>query len=505
MIKDGSMVYLVGSGPGDPGLLTIKGKECLEKADVIIYDRLVNPALLCYANQAVELIYVGKSPDKHTLKQEEINLLLVKKAQKGKIVVRLKGGDPFVFGRGGEEAETLVEHNIPFEIVPGITSAIAVPAYAGIPVTHRDFTSTIGIITGNEDPDKEEANIDWDKITGFGTLVFLMGMANLSKIIDKLLDHGLTIETPIALIRWGTRPEQKTIVGNLGNILEKAERVKFKNPAIIIVGEVVSLREKLSWFENRPLFGKRILVTRARAQQSALVERLEGLGAWVMESPMIVIKPIRNWEKVDKILFSLEEYQWLIFTSVNGVSIFMERLLSIGQDVRSLKDLNIVAIGPKTKEALENLALKVHYMPEKYVAEALSEELADLIKQGEKVLLPKGDLAREVIPKAIRELGGFVEEIIIYQTVKNQDKDEVLLKALKAKEIDMITFTSSSTVQNFMELIPTAEKDELLKGISVASIGPITTNTAQELGLTVQITAETYTVEGLVKAILSNI
>lgn len=502
MIKVKGMVYLVGSGPGDPGLLTVKGKECLEKAEVVIYDRLVNPALLNYANKNAELIYVGKSPDKHTLTQDEINFLLVEKAQTGKIVVRLKGGDPFVFGRGGEEAETLVSSNISFEIVPGITSAIAVPAYAGIPVTHRDFTSTIGIITGNEDPDKEETKIDWSKLTGFGTLIFLMGMANLPKIIDKLLIHGQPPETPIALIRWGTRSEQETITGNLTDILEKVNQTNFKNPAIIIMGEVVNLREKLNWFENKPLFGKSVLVTRARAQQSALAEQLEDLGAKVIEVPMIAIESPPEWEQVDRALTKLDIYQWIIFTSVNGVNQFINRLLATGRDIRSLKGPKIAAIGSKTSEALEKLALKVRYMPERYVAESFIEECVGLIKPGEKILLPRGDLARKMIPKALREMGCFVDEIIVYRTVKEQKSNQKLIKTLRNKEIDLITFTSSSTVQNFMELIPSGEKAELLEGVIIASIGPVTTKTAEELGLTVTITAETYTVDGLVEAVL---
>ncbi|NLC77659.1 MAG: uroporphyrinogen-III C-methyltransferase [Clostridia bacterium] len=505
MNKEKGYVYLVGAGPGDPGLLTIKGKECIANAEVLVYDRLVSPKLLDYANPEAELIYVGKSPERHTLKQEEINQLLVEKALAGKVVTRLKGGDPFVFGRGGEEAETLVEHGIPFEVVPGITSAIAVPAYAGIPVTHRDFTSTIGIITGNEDPTKEETSIDWSKLaTGMGTLIFLMGMANLPKIVGQLLAHGRPAETPVGLIRWGTRPEQETLVGTLADIVEKAREAAFANPAIIIVGEVVTLREKLRWFEQKPLFGRRIVVTRAREQASALTSALEKLGAQVLEFPAIEIAPPLDWEPVDAAITALPEYQWIIFTSVNGVEQFFRRLLAVGQDVRSLYGLKICAIGPKTREALEKLALKVEYMPEEYVAEAIVEGLKGRVQPGEKVLLPRADIARKALPQALTELGAEVREVTVYRTVKSERKVDRLLSALRNKEIDLVTFTSSSTVRNFVAALPPEEKEPLMEGVRVASIGPITTKTARELGLEVDISAREYTIEGLVKAILEH-
>lgn len=501
--REKGYVYLVGAGPGDPGLLTLKGKECIAGADVIVYDRLVSPRLLDYADPAAELIYVGKSPDRHTLKQEEINQLLADKALEGKVVTRLKGGDPFVFGRGGEEAEVLVEHGIPFEIVPGITSAIAVPAYAGIPVTHRDFTSTIGIITGNEDPTKEETNIDWDKLaTGLGTLVFLMGMANLPKIVGKLLAHGRAAGTPVGLIRWGTRPEQETLVGTLADIVEKARDANFANPAIIIVGEVVTLRDKLQWFEQKPLFGKRIVVTRAREQASNLTSALEKLGAQVLEFPAIEIAEPLDWAPVDAAIDTLPEYQWIIFTSVNGVDSFFRRLLAKGRDVRNLLGLKICAIGPKTREALEQLALRVEYMPEEYVAEAIIKGLAGRIQPGEKVLLPRADIARKVLPQTLAELGAEVTDVTVYRTVKTQNKVDRLLGALRAQEIDLVTFTSSSTVRNFVEALPSEEKEALMAGVQVASIGPITTKTAGELGLQVHVEAKEYTIDGLVNAIL---
>lgn len=496
-------VYLVGAGPGDPGLLTVKGANCIAKADVIVYDRLVSPQILDYASSDAELIYVGKSPERHTLKQEEINRLLVTKAKEGKVVVRLKGGDPFVFGRGGEEAEELQKNGIPFEVVPGITSAIAVPAYAGIPVTHRDFTSTIGIITGNEDPTKEDSDIAWDKIaTGLGTLIFLMGMANLPNIVDKLLKYGRDGNTPVALIRWGTRPEQRTLTGTLDDIVEKAKEADFKNPAIIIVGEVVRLREKLQWFEKKPLFGHRVLVTRSREQASSLSARIAELGGEVWEFPTIEIVPPLDWALVDQALESLEQYQWIVFTSVNGVKFFFERMRTKKMDVRHLYGIKLCAIGPKTKQYLENFGLNIEYVPDEYVAEAIIQGLKEKIRQGDKILLPRSDIGRKVLPEALSSLGAEVDEVIVYRTIKSSDKDEQLLNLLRDKKISIVTFTSSSTVRNFVERIPAEQLQSLLEGIVVACIGPITAKTAQEAGLTVHVIAQEYTIEGLMQSLV---
>ncbi len=321
------MVYLIGAGPGDPKLITLRGLECLQQAEVVIYDRLASPRLLTYVPALAERIYVGKGPDCHTLRQEEINQLLVRKAQEGKIVARLKGGDPFVFGRGGEEAEALVAAGIPFEIVPGITSAIAVPAYAGIPVTHRDYTSALAIVTGHEDPNKADSSIEWEHLTAAaGTLVFLMGLENLARIVQQLIKYGRSPKTPIALIRWGTRPEQEVVTGTLEDIAQKARDAKFTSPVVIIVGEVVQMREKLRWIEKRPFFGRRIAVTRSRAQASVLTKKLEALGAEVWEFPTIEIAPAADYGPLDACLRQLNTYQWIIFTSVNGVDAFFKRL-----------------------------------------------------------------------------------------------------------------------------------------------------------------------------------
>lgn len=498
-----AMVYLVGAGPGDPKLITVKGLECIQKADVIVYDRLAGPRLLAYARPEAEFIYVGKSPDRHTLKQDEINRLLVEKARENKVVTRLKGGDPFVFGRGGEEAETLQEAGLPFEIVPGVTSAIAAPAYAGIPVTHRDFTSTLAIITGNEDPAKENSGIAWDKIaTGAGTLVFLMGMANLPQITRRLVESGRSPLTPAALVRWGTRPEQRTLTGTLADISAKAAAADFKNPAVIVVGEVVSLRDKLKWFENKPLFGKRVLVTRSREQASVLSGAIEDLGGEPLEFPTIGVAEPEDFGPLDGAIKRLSDYRWIIFTSVNGVRAFFERLRRQGRDVRELHSARLCAIGPKTREALEGYCLKVDYVPGEYRAEEIVKELFGKVQPGDRVLLPRADIARKVLPEALKEMGAAVTEAVAYRTVMGGGSGALVREMLERGEIHAVTFTSSSTVRNFVELLDVPDVPGLLEGALVACIGPVTAATAGELGLKVDVVAREYTIEGLVLAIL---
>lgn len=498
------IVYLVGAGPGDPKLITVKGLECIQKADVVVYDRLAGHRLLAFARPEAEIIYVGKSPDRHTLKQDEINRLLVEKAGEGKIVTRLKGGDPFVFGRGGEEAEALWEAGIPFEVVPGVTSAIAAPAYAGIPVTHRDYTSALAIITGNEDPLKEDSSIAWDKIsTGAGTLVFLMGMANLPRITRCLIENGRLPATPVALVRWGTRPEQRTLVGTLENISEKAKEAGFKNPAVIIVGEVVSLRDKLKWFENKPLFGKRVLVTRSREQASALSEAIEALGGEPLEYPTISVADPEDFAPLDNAIKEIDTYDWVIFTSVNGVESFFKRLRRQRKDIRRLGTARLCAIGPKTREVLENYGLLVDYVPGEYRAEEIIELLRGKVSPGERVLLPRADIARKVLPEALEKMGAAVTEVTAYRTVMGGGNASIIKEMLEQKEIHVVTFTSSSTVRNFVKMLKTPNLKDLLAGVTVACIGPITAGTAGEMGLEVDVVAEEYTIEGLVKAILN--
>lgn len=494
-------VYLVGAGPGDPKLITVKGAECIAKAEVLVYDRLASRRLLTLANPECEMIYVGKSPDRHTLRQEEINEVLVKKGLEGKIVTRLKGGDPFVFGRGGEEAEALLNVGIPFEIVPGVTSAISVPAYAGIPVTHRDLTSSFAVITGHEDPNKNNSAIAWEHIANsHGTLIFLMGVANLELIANKLMENGRSKTTPVALVQWGTRPEQRTLVGELQNIAELVVREKFTNPSIIIVGEVVSLREKLQWFEKKALFGQRIVVTRARQQASALSQAIEDLGGEPWEFPAIDLAPPTNPELLMKAVQQVKRFEWLVFTSVNGVEAFFKELKNQGKDVRDLAGVELVAIGPATQAALENKGLRVSFVPEEYRAEKIIEGLASRVLPGQSVLLARAEEARDILPESLKALGADVWDVPAYKTVLGQANKEELQALLRDHLVHAVTFTSSSTVRNFLQLLDGDRS--LLEGVKLYSIGPITSATARELGLTVYREAEKFTINGLIQALV---
>jgi len=495
-------VYLVGAGPGDPGLITIKGLECIGMADVIIYDYLASPFLLKHASSNAEVIYVGKKGGDHTLSQEKINILIVEKAKAGATVTRLKGGDPFIFGRGGEEVQVLVENNIEFEIVPGVTSAIAAPAYAGIPLTHRKFTSTLAFITGHEDPDKAESNIDWASISkGIGTLVFLMGIKNLPNITQKLIKNGKSPKTPVALIRWGTTYRQLTVTGTLDTIVDQADEAGMKAPAVIIVGEVVNLRQTMMWFENRPLMGKKIVVTRAREQASDLTRFLSDLGAECLECPTIEIKPPDDLKPIDMAIKNLSSYDWLIFTSVNGVKFFFERLFAKGMDVRALHNLQTASIGPATAKKLLAFGLDSDIIPETYRAESIVEAFDKKEISGKKILLPRAKEARPILPIELREMGAVVDEVTVYCTKKVPDSANLLLKNLQEKKIDLITFTSSSTVKNFHELLPSENIKTLMAGVTVASIGPITAETAKKLGFEVHIVAKSFTIKGLCEAI----
>ncbi|UCD79288.1 MAG: uroporphyrinogen-III C-methyltransferase [Desulfobacterales bacterium] len=497
-------VYLVGAGPGDPGLITVRGKECIELAEVIIYDYLAAPALLKHARKTAELIYVGKKGGDHTLSQDQINALIVEKAKAGFRVCRLKGGDPFIFGRGGEEAEVLVAKGIPFEVVPGVTSAVAAAAYAGIPLTHRELTATLAFVTGHEDPHKEKSNIEWDSLArGIGTLVFFMGVKNLPEITQKLIAHGKSPDTPVALIRWGTTPNQQTVAGTLDNISERVKKAGLKAPAIIVVGEVVQLRESLKWFENRPLLGKRIVVTRAREQASDLVKRLSDLGAECLEYPTIRVVAPSDTKPLNDAMENLSAYDWIVFTSVNGVKFFFERLFDSGRDVRALNRVRTAAIGPVTAEQLFAHGLKSDIIPADYRAEAVVEAFRKENLKDKRILLPRAAEARPVLPDELRKMGAQVDEVTTYLTEKVEDNADSLIEQLTAKTIDLITFTSSSTVRNFKALLPSKNFQDLIAGVTVASIGPITSDTAAELGFDVQITAKSYTIPGLCDAILS--
>jgi uroporphyrinogen III methyltransferase/synthase len=499
-----AMVYLVGAGPGDPNLITVKGKQAIERADVIVYDRLASPQLLQNARPDAERIYVGKLPDRHTLTQDEINELLVEKAKAGNVVTRLKGGDPFIFGRGGEEAERLVDAGISFEVVPGITSAIAVPAYAGIPVTHRNFNSSFAIVTGHERPEKTESSINWEKLaTATETIIFLMGVSNLPFIVKQLTKYGRDATTPIALIRWGTRIEQETLVGTLSDIVAKVNDARFGSPAIIIVGEVVKLREKLSWFERKPLFGKRILVTRARSQSSELTQMIDHLGGEAIEFPVIRLVEPKHGDVFNEALHHIGEYNWVIFTSVNGVKFFFDRIRKQKIDIRQMANARIAAIGPKTAAALEEKGLLVEALPDEYKAEALVEHLRPLVKETEKILLPRADIAREVLAVELRAMGCAVTEVDAYDTKIDATNAHEIVNMFMQQQIDVLTFTSSSTVRNFIHSIRLATTDieTLLQKTQIACIGPITAKTAKSLGLKVDVVAEEYTIDGLVKAV----
>ncbi len=498
-----SKVYLVGAGPGDPGLITVKGLECIENADVIIYDYLASPTLLKYAPKNAELVYVGKKGGDHTLSQNGINALIAEKAKAGGIVTRLKGGDPFIFGRGGEEAEVLVNEGIPFEIVPGVTSAIAAPAYAGIPLTHREFTSSVAFVTGHEDPTKTESSIDWASLAkGIGTIVFLMGVRNLPNITRHLFENGRPADTPVALVRWGTTSEQVTVTGTLDTIVDLVREAGLKAPAIIVVGEVVGLRSSLKWFENRPLMGKRIVVTRARAQASDLVKRLSDLGAACLECPTIEVAPPDDWAPLDTAIENLSDYEWIVFTSVNGVKFFFERLFEKGRDVRALHQLNTAAIGPVTAKQLLDFGLRSDIIPKSYRAESVAEAFENEEVSGKKILLPRAKEARPILPTELTKMGAHVDEVTTYCTKEVSDNADVLIAGLKEGTTDIITFTSSSTVKNFKALLPRSEDmNELLRGVAIACIGPVTADTAKELGFEVHIVAESFTVPGLCEAI----
>ena len=487
-------VYLIGAGPGDPGLLTLKGKRCIEEADVIVYDHLVNKKLLEFTKDGAEIIYVGKVAGKHTKSQDDINSLLVSKTKEGKVVARLKGGDPFIFGRGGEEALELVNNEIHFEVVPGISAATSVPAYAGIPLTHRDFNSSIALITGHEDPSKGGSKIEWKGLsTCIENLIFFMGAKNLSNIVKKLIENGRNPDTPIAVIRWGTTPLQETIVGTLNNIIKKTKEKEIRPPAIIVVGEVVALREKLNWFEKKPLFGKRILITRPRGQVKIFVELLEKEGAIAIQFPTIETIPPDSWDALNNAIKKLDTYQWLIFTSANGVRFFMERLKANKKDIRELKGIKICAIGPKTAASVKSLGIRVDAVPEKYIAEGVIEEMQKYGVKGKKILLPRASVARDILPQELKKMGAEIDVVDTYKTVKPVEKANEIKNMLKNGEIDVITFTSSSTVQNFMSYFNTDKK--ILKNIIIASIGPITAKTVEEFGLKNAIVSDEHTIE----------
>ncbi|MCP3941859.1 MAG: uroporphyrinogen-III C-methyltransferase [Desulfobacteraceae bacterium] len=504
MIDKTGIVYLIGAGPGDPGLLTIKAKECIESADVVVYDYLASPILLKYAKKDAQIIYVGKKGGDHTLTQDKINLLLVDKAKQGLSVARLKGGDPFVFGRGGEEAQLLLEHGVQYEVIPGVTSAISAPAYAGIPITHRDHTSFVSFITGHENPNKENTNMQWDVFAkSNATLVFLMGVKNLGNIVKNLVANGKPSDTPVALVRWGTTSQQQTVTGTLETIEKTVEEAKLKSPAIIVVGQVVNLRKELAWFDKKPLFGKRIVITRARAQASGLVSQLTNLGAQCLEIPTIRIIPAEDTAPLKSAITNIKDYDWLVFTSVNGVKFFFDTLFDMGKDVRALGHLKFACIGPVTKERLGDYGIVSDILPQTYRAESVVDAFSKEDMKGKKVLLPRAKVARTVLPENLTRMGAVVDEITAYETILNDDDKQTLISMLEDNKIDTVTFTSSSTVSNFMSLLENQDTARLLKEVTFASIGPITSDTARSLGIEPDIEAAPYTIKGLVDAMIA--
>jgi uroporphyrinogen III methyltransferase/synthase len=496
-------VYIIGAGPGDAGLITIKAVDCLRLADVVVYDNLVNEDLLKYAPDHARFIYAGKKGGDHTLSQDAINDLLVQEAQAGNIVARLKGGDPFIFGRGGEEAEKLVEHNIPFEVVPGVSSAIAVPAYAGIPLTHRGFTSTVAFITGHEDPTKDKSDINWQALAGIGTLVFLMGVKNIAQIVDALTAHGKSPLTPVALIRRGTTPQQEVITGTLDSIVELTQARKFSPPAILVVGKVVDLRDTLNWFEQKPLFGKGIVITRPQRQADDLARLLISEGAYPIYFPTIKIVPPANWHGLDEAIDILTTYNWLIFTSANGVQFFFERLWEKNKDIRDLKGIKICCIGPATARQIEDKGIKVDLIPEQFIAEGILQSFAAMDLKGRRILIPRAAKARDVLPEGLKKLGASVDVVAAYQTVNSGNKKEDLAVLISDNKVDVITFTSSSTVTNFVEIM--GHDFTLPEQVDVACIGPVTAATAKKAGFKIDISQEEYTMEGLVQSLVEHV
>lgn len=503
------VVYLVGAGPGDPGLITLRAVELLKRADTVVYDSLANEKFLSWVSPKAVCIDAGKRGSDHTLEQEETESILIEEAGKGKTVVRLKGGDPFVFGRGGEEAEALQKAGVPFEVVPGITSAIAAPTYAGIPVTHRDFTSTVAFVTGHEKsppcPPFSKGGeggffrLPWEALSQIGTVVFLMGVKNLPLIVRNLLAAGRDSKTPAAVIERGTLPRQKVVTGTLATIERLA--VKIRPPAVTVVGDVVSLRGKLSWFEKKPLLGKRILVTRARGQASALSTLLEEAGAEVWEIPTIEIHGPASWSRLDRALRSLARYHWLVFTSVNGVAAFFNRLWKLGRDLKDLKGLKVAAIGPATAGAVKEKGIRVDTIAEEYVAEGLVRVLGREELKGKKILIPRAQKAREILVEELKRGGAQVDLVEAYRTAIPRQGSKKLRSLIAGGDFDLVTFASSSTVENFMKM---AGRNFFTRGrqIPVASIGPVTSAAAKRFGLKVVIQPKEYTIPSLATAIV---
>jgi uroporphyrinogen III methyltransferase/synthase len=492
------VVYLVGAGPGDPGLMTARSLELIASADVILHDRLIPAAALEGARPDAEPLYVGKRPGENALEQDEIERLMIDRARAGRSVVRLKGGDPFVFGRGGEEAEALAGAGVEFEVVPGVTAGVAAPAYAGIPVTHRDDASAVAFVTGHEDPAKDESALDWEALARFpGTLVLYMGVKNLPLIAERLAAAGRDPAEPAAAIEQGTRPGQRTVTATLAELPAAVAEAGLRAPAVLLFGPVAARRETVAWLERRPLHGRRVVVTRARAQASGLAATLTALGAEVIELPAIRIEPLLDAPAVRDAVADLHAYALVCLTSPNGVRLLFEAMAAQGRDARALANAVVAAIGPGTAAALAERGVIADVVPERFVAEALVEALARVEVAQRPVLVARAAEARDVLPEALVERGAKVDVVAIYETVR-EDPDPEAVEAAQAA--DYVTFTSSSTVRNLLDAIG----DRFPRDARVVSIGPVTSATARELGLEVHVEAERHDPSGLVEALLAD-
>jgi len=503
-MKPKGMVYLVGAGPGDTGLLTVRGAELLGRADVVVYDALVNPDLLRLAPKSAEIIFAGKRAGDHKLPQSELNGILISKAAEGKTVVRLKGGDPYVFGRGGEEAEHLADAGVAFEVVPGVSSFVAVPSYAGIPLTHRNFCSKLTLITGHEDPTKAAPGIDWPQVAKTpGTQVIMMGTERIGAIAETLISHGMDPSTPIALVRWGTTGRQHSIQGTLATISDVAAKAKIAPPTVAVIGDVVRLRPKLNWFEHRPLFGQRIVVTRARDQAAQLARPLAEFGADVLEIPVIKIEPPSRRQDLVDALLELNSYDWLIFTSPNGVTAFFDYFFRQYHDMRDIGGVRIAAVGPATAKKLKELHLQVDLMPDEAIAANIAEAFSEYESiENLKICLLRAEVANRELPQGLEALGAIVDDIAVYRTVPETEDVNGSAAKLLETGADWITFTSGSTVENFHARFGLPGLLKKFPKIKTASIGPETSKALTQLGIRPDIEAGQHTTEGLVQVLL---
>jgi uroporphyrinogen III methyltransferase/synthase len=503
-MKQKGVVYLVGAGPGDTGLFTVRGAELLGRADVVVYDALVNPELLRLAPKSAEVIFGGKRGKEQSISQAQLNQLLIKKAREGKVVVRLKGGDPYVFGRGGEEAEQLADAGLPFEVVPGVSSFVAVPNYAGVPLTHRDISSRITLITGHEDPGKEASTIDWPQVAKTpGTKVIMMGTDRIGQIAETLVREGMAPNTPVAMVRWGTTGRQHSIEGTLETIAQVAQREKIGPPTVAVVGDVVKLRSKLNWFEKRPLFGQRVVVTRTREQASQLSRKLNDLGAEVLEIPTIKLEAPSQREDLVDAMLELNSYDWLVFTSPNGVATFFEYFFRRFHDMRDIGGARIAAVGPATANKLKELHLQVDLMPD----EALASNIGEAFREFEsvenlKICLLRAEVANSDLPKALEAMGAIVDDVACYKTTPESEDLTGAAGKLLETGADWITFTSSSTVEHFHDRFDLPALVKRFPKLKLVSIGPETSKALKALELSPQVEAKEHTTEGLVKALL---